>query len=58
LFGGVGIGLAITRQVIEQHHGKLNVESKQGMGSKFTMLLPLGNGIYFPNSTLNVPSRS
>jgi signal transduction histidine kinase len=45
LFGGLGIGLAITRQVIEQHHGKLNVESKQGKGSKFTMLLPLGSGI-------------
>ena len=45
LFGGIGIGLAITRQVIEQHHGKLNVESRPGMGSKFTMLLPLGSGI-------------
>jgi signal transduction histidine kinase len=45
LFGGIGIGLAITRQVIEQHHGKLSVESKPGKGSKFTMLLPLGNGI-------------
>ena len=44
LFGGLGLGLAITRQVIEQHHGKLNVESKQGKGSKFTMLLPLGSG--------------
>jgi signal transduction histidine kinase len=43
LFGGIGIGLAITRQVIEQHHGKLNVESKPGKGSRFTMSLPLGN---------------
>lgn len=43
LFGGIGLGLAITRQVIEQHHGKLTVESKPGKGSKFTMLLPLGN---------------
>jgi len=45
LFGGIGLGLAITRQVIEQHHGKLNVESKPGKGSKFTMILPLGSGI-------------
>jgi signal transduction histidine kinase len=43
LFSGIGIGLAITRQVIEQHHGKLNVESKPGKGSKFTISLPLGN---------------
>ncbi|MFZ1042295.1 MAG: ATP-binding protein [Anaerolineales bacterium] len=45
LFGGIGIGLAITRQVIEQHQGKLNVESKPGKGSKFTMWLPLGSAI-------------
>jgi len=44
LFGGLGLGLAITRQVIEQHHGKLNVESKPAKGSKFTMVLPLRNG--------------
>ena len=45
LFGGLGIGLAIARQVIEQHHGKLNVESKLGKGSKFTMVLPLAGGV-------------
>jgi signal transduction histidine kinase len=41
LFGGLGIGLAITRQVIEQHHGKLEVESRPGHGSTFTMFLPV-----------------
>jgi signal transduction histidine kinase len=41
LFGGLGIGLAITRQVIEQHHGKLEVESRPGHGSTFTILLPV-----------------
>ena len=41
LFGGLGIGLAITRQVIEQHHGKLVVESRPGHGSIFTILLPI-----------------
>ena len=39
LFGGIGLGLAITRQVIEQHHGKLEVESTPGKGSTFTMTL-------------------
>jgi len=39
LFGGIGLGLAITRQVIEQHHGKLKVESKSGEGSTFTLSL-------------------
>jgi len=41
LFSGIGIGLAITRQVIEQHRGKLEVESNPGRGSTFTMLLPI-----------------
>ncbi len=41
LYGGLGIGLAITRQVIQQHHGKMSVESRLGRGSTFTISLPL-----------------
>ncbi len=40
LFGGIGLGLAITRQVIQQHKGTLDVESDHGKGSTFTMRLP------------------
>jgi len=40
LFGGIGLGLAITRQVIQQHKGTLDVESEHGKGSTFTMSLP------------------
>ena len=39
LFSGIGLGLAITRQVIEQHDGKLEVESESGKGTTFTMSL-------------------
>ena len=39
LFEGLGLGLAITRQVIEQHSGKLGVESTPGKGSTFTVKL-------------------
>ncbi len=38
-FGSMGIGLAITRQVIAQHKGKLDVQSKDGSGSTFTISL-------------------
>ena len=38
--GGSGLGLTITRQIIEYHKGKIYVESKIGEGSKFTIILP------------------
>lgn len=38
--GGTGLGLAVTRQIIEAHHGSLTVTSTPGIGSCFTVLLP------------------
>lgn len=43
LFDGIGLGLAITRQVIEQHHGSLEVASEPGKGSTFTITLKKWN---------------
>ena len=43
LFEGIGLGLAITRQVIEQHHGSLVVASELGEGSTFTITLKKWN---------------
>ena len=39
LFEGIGLGLSITRQVIEQHQGTLEVDSEPGKGSTFTITL-------------------
>lgn len=39
--GGSGIGLASVRQIVEQHGGAIEVASRAGQGSAFTVRLPL-----------------
>jgi signal transduction histidine kinase len=39
LFSGIGLGLAITNQVIKQHNGRLELDSEPGKGSTFTLVL-------------------
>jgi len=38
---GVGLGLPIVAKVVDEHHGKITVESEAGVGSVFRVLLPL-----------------
>ena len=38
--GGSGLGLALVRQIVEDHHGKVGVSSELGLGSRFTITLP------------------
>ncbi len=38
---GTGLGLALTRKLVEIHNGWLKVESKVNQGSRFTIVLPL-----------------
>ena len=39
---GMGIGLFHSKMIVEAHRGKIEVESEEGKGSTFRVVLPLG----------------
>jgi signal transduction histidine kinase len=43
--GGLGIGLFISYEIIQQHQGKLWAESEPGKGSTFYFTIPLNNNL-------------
>jgi PAS domain S-box-containing protein len=38
---GSGLGLAIVKSIVEQHHGRVSVDSRLGSGSRFTVAFPM-----------------
>ena len=38
---GTGLGVALSKEIVEQHHGTLLYQSKVGKGTKVTILLPI-----------------
>jgi signal transduction histidine kinase len=41
--GGLGIGLAVSKKIVEGHRGSITVSSAEGRGTSFVIRLPSGN---------------
>ena len=43
---GSGIGLSIVQRLVDLHHGKIELESQEGIGSTFSIFLPTDESVY------------
>jgi two-component system, OmpR family, phosphate regulon sensor histidine kinase PhoR len=41
--GGTGLGLPIVKQIVERHHGDIRIDSQVGVGTTFSILLPVSS---------------
>jgi signal transduction histidine kinase len=48
---GTGLGLSIANRIVQEHGGRLDIQSKEGSGSMFIITLPMeeSDGEYHPD---------
>jgi signal transduction histidine kinase len=50
---GLGLGLYISRMIVQRHHGQVGVDSQPGQGATFWFTLPLASSLP-PNGSANL----
>ena len=45
---GSGIGLSLVQRLVDLHHGRIELESREGVGSTFSVYLPTEESVYLP----------
>jgi two-component system sensor histidine kinase BaeS len=56
--GGAGVGLAIARELVRAHDGRVEVESTPGEGSRFRVVLPVAGGGAVPGAAAGPPVKA
>lgn len=54
--GGTGVGLSMCREIIEEHHGRVRVESTPGVGTAFILKLPVAPAELPAQSATPIPT--
>jgi len=55
---GVGLGLAVSHNIIQRHHGRIDAQSEVGKGTTFTVSLPLAGAEILPLATSSSAVKS